>query len=134
MKELERLYEEIIINKNEEEWKSMNKGEKNIFSQYRNNKYEKQSMNEYSSYSIETDKLYITDVVWENEFEEVYNFLKEINVKQILFASGWSSALEVVNFLIDKGCKVVGNEIYKIEYNWDGNKKNEKKGLLIEIN
>ena len=118
----------------EEEWKKMNKGEKNIFSQYRQNRYAKQSMNEYCCYSIETDKLYITEVIWDSEFEEVYNFLKKAGVKQIIFASSWSGALEVLNFLIDKGCKVVGNETYKIEYNWDNTQKTEKKGLLIEIN
>lgn len=134
MKELERLYEEMIINKNEEEWKTLNEGEKNIFSQYRNNRYQRQSQKEYSDYTIETEKLYITDVIWENELEEAYEFLKRNEIKEIIFASSWSSAMEVLNYLIDKGCKVIGNEVYKIDYNWDGEIRKENKGLLIEIN
>lgn len=140
MKELEKIFNQLIEIKSEEErnnfYNEMIKdmGHSALWRVFRQNmSMRRWAEDEYSKTKYPNNKLFIEEIVWEKEFEDFYKSLKEFNIDKIIFASGWSNSLSLVNFLIDKGAKVTGNEVYKIESNYSETKKEYYKGLVIEL-
>lgn len=76
-----------------------------------------------------TNGLIIDDIVWDDYMEDFVNGLKKYKVKEIIFASTWSSAIVLLMTLIDNGYVVKDTVIYN-ESEWLG-RKSIKKGIRL---
>ena len=135
MKELERLsnYLQSLGDKwyETKEWEKLSEGEKHLVRIY--NGIQREKNNEYSPYEILTDKLFIENIFWENELEELYNSMKKMDIKEFIFANESTACLRTLNFFINKGCKITGNEVYKIEELCGKAQKKHIEGLIITL-
>lgn len=110
---------ELEKSKNQEYWDKLNDGEKYVLRLADNN-------------------YVLTDVIWDYDYENFYKALKEYGVKEIIFASTWSSALKLEIFLIEKGCEIAGTKVARKEfrgYDFETKKEIYKdiKGIVIKV-
>lgn len=101
---LEKLIKEY---ESEEKFKQLDNGMKNLLHTY----YCSKNANNIAGMLI------INDIIWDNELESFVKGLKENDVKELVFASTWSSAIQVLMYLIENGYQVAGTiEYYKDEF------------------
>lgn len=114
------LLEKALIEKGEgEAFQSLNDGEKTLLRCY----YQSKGEDNLSK------ALVINDIVWERTLEEFVKALEKYEVKEIVFASSWSSSIDTLMFLMENGYKVIKPVTYK-EEEWL-NKKHIERGILL---
>ena len=114
-----------------EQWKSLSNGKKELVRKYNRIQCEKER--EFSIYEIITEKLFIEDITWENEYEDLYEAMKELEINEFIFADCSTACLRTLNFFINKGCKIKGNEIYKTEELFGQSERIDHQGIVIEL-
>ena len=117
---LKKLFDEV--KSNDEKWEELNKGTKQLVRAYNFTTVNEDNI---------VDEIIIDDIIWDNERADFVKALVKYDVKELIFASTWSSAIELLTYLIDAGWKVEGTVIYKIEKGLFGNKDKEYKGLKL---
>ena len=110
---------ELEKSKNKEYWNKLNGGQKDALILANNN-------------------YVLKEVIWDYNFEDFYKALKEYGIKEFIFASTWSSALELEIFLIEKGCEIAGTKVIRKEfrgYDFESKKEiyNDIKGIVIKV-
>lgn len=99
----ERLEKMLIENGEGENWKALEDGMKRLLRFYYLSKDEKNI----------AKMLIVDDIIWDNELEGFAKALKEYGVKELVFASTWSSAINVLMYLLDNGYTTDGTIEYE---------------------
>lgn len=115
----EKLEKMLIENGEGEKYKALEDGMKRLLRFYYLSKDEKNL----------SKMLIVNDIIWDNELEDFTKALKEYNVKELVFSSTWSSAIEAMMYLLDNGYTTDGTIVYE-KNNWFG-KEEIKKGIKL---
>lgn len=101
----EKLEKMLIENGEGEGWKALDDGMKKVLNFYYRSKDEKN-----------VSKMFIVDdIIWEKELEGFVKGLKDNGVNELVFASTWSSAIEVMMYFLENGYVVDSTVIYRDE-------------------
>lgn len=118
----EKLEKMLIENGEGENYKALEDGMKRLLRFYYLSKDEKNL----------SKMLVVDDIIWDNELEGFVKALKEYDVKELVFASTWSSAINVMMYLLDNGYTTDGTIVYEEGKAIFGDKY-EKKGIKLVL-
>lgn len=100
---------EKIFNKvkdNDVEWNKLNEGEKQLIRFWNFSRGEDRNI---------TNNIILDDIVWDKEMEDFVKALNDYEVDRLIFASTWSSAIELLMYLLDNGWETKGTIVYRKE-------------------
>ena len=117
---LKKLFDKV--SKDDKKWKELDDGTKQLVRAYNFSKTNENNI---------VDDVIINEVIWDNEKADFVKALVKYDVKELVFASTWSSAIELIVYLVDAGWEVEGTIVYKIEKGLFGNQDREYKGLKM---
>lgn len=120
MDKLEKLF--YKVEKNDEEWDKLNEGEKKLVRFWNFSRGEDRNI---------TNNIILDEIVWDTEMEEFVKALNDYEVDRLIFASTWSSAIELLMYLLDNGWETKGTIVYRIEKGLFGEKDKEVKGIKL---
>lgn len=120
MDKLEKLF--YKVEKNDEEWNKLNEGEKKLVRFWNFSRGEDRNI---------TNNIIVDDIVWDKEMEDFVKALNDYEVDRMIFASTWSSAIELLMYLLDNGWTTAGTIVYRKEKIIGKDEYREIKGIKL---
>lgn len=120
MEKLEKLF--YKVEKNDEEWKKLNEGEKKLVRFWNFSRGEDRNI---------TNNIILDEIVWDTEMEDFIKALDDYEVDRLIFASSWSGAIELLMCLLDNGWETKGTIVYRKEKIIGKNEYREVKGIKL---
>lgn len=120
MDKLEKLF--YKVEKNDEEWNKLNEGEKKLVRFWNFSRGEDRNI---------TNNIIVDDIVWDKEMKDFVKALNDYEVDRMIFASTWSSAIELLMYLLDNGWTTAGTIVYRKEKIIGKDEYREIKGIKL---
>lgn len=117
---IEKIFEEV--KDNQEKWNELNEGQKKVIRFWNFSRGEDRNI---------TNNIIVDDIVWDKEQEDFIKALDEYEVDRLIFASTWSSAIELLMYLLDNGWTTAGTIVYRKEKIIGKDEYREIKGIKL---
>lgn len=117
----EKLEKAVKKYEDKEKWKTLKDGEKDVLNFY----YKSRGEDNLAK------KIIVDDIVWDYDYEDFIKALNKYDVKELIFSSTWSNAINLLMVLMENGFTPAGTEVYNKTEIWYNGNVVIKKGIIL---